>query len=102
MPNKVLRGVYQTTVLDIRRGQPTGPYDDDLSELYDTYQADVVVNGIQHKVEFHVERDGHGYSSSESMDSAFPWSKDAPVFLGRLAERLAKGEKLLYPIEALI
>jgi hypothetical protein len=98
--NTVLRGVYQTTVLAVRAGAPTDPRR--ASDGDKTFVAEVVVNGTRHEVEFHLFGDMPGYSSSVDLARAFPFSRDAIILLGGIAERILKGEVVEFPIERLI
>jgi hypothetical protein len=100
MPNKIIHGVYDTTVLGIRRGHASHPRH--RADLSDTFFADIIVNGAEHTVEFHLLKDVHGYSGSVGLSAAFPMSKDALPFLGGLAERMERGEIVTFPVRALI
>jgi hypothetical protein len=100
MPNQFVQGAYDTTVLGIQRGSTSTSHH--RQDLLDTFFADVVVNGADHVVEFHLFRDVGGYSGSGSLLVAFPMSRDALPFLGALAERLARGEVVTFPVRALI
>ena len=101
MPNQAIRGAYNTTVVGIRRGVASDPRR--RGDPEETFFADIVVNGTEHIVEFHLLRDvGGGYSGSVALSAAFPMSKDALPFLGALAERIAKGEAVSFPIHTVI
>ena len=101
MPNQVIRGAYDTMVVSIRRGIATDPRR--RGDPEETFFADVVVNGVEHVVEFHLLRDiGGGYSGSVDLSAAFPMSKDALPFLGALAERISRGESVEFPVHAVI
>lgn len=99
--NQVIRGAYETTVLGLRRGVASDPRRP--ADSADTFFAEVIVNGVNHVVEFHLRRGvGGGYSGSVELSAAFPMSKDALPFLGALAERISRGESVAFPIHAVI